>query len=62
MHIDTINCSQKSTRRGVFAPLLLDHIGGLNDHNVKHLQHTNQIPPAVPRQGISYLQAKSYLA
>jgi hypothetical protein len=46
----------------VFAPLLLDHVGGLNDHNVKHLQHTNQIPPAVPRQGISYLQAKSYLA
>jgi hypothetical protein len=60
MYVDTTNGSLGGTRRGVFAPLLLDNVGGLNDHVIKHLQHLNQLPPSVPRQGVSYLQAKSY--
>ena len=62
MHMNTINHSHKIKNKGLFAPLLLDNVNGLSEHTIKHLQHTNQIPPAAPRQGISYLQAKSYLA
>lgn len=51
-----------NTRGGSFSPLLLNHVGMLNDHAIKHLQHMNQVPPSAPRQGMSYMQAKSYLA
>ena len=59
--MNTMNYNHKNSTKGLFSPLLLDNVNGLNEHAIKHLQHTNQIPPAAPRQGISYLQAKSYL-
>lgn len=51
----------KNSNKGVFAPVLVTNIG-LSEHNIKHLQHLNQIPPSAPRQGTNYFQAKNYLA
>ncbi len=48
------------SKKGTFAPVLIDNIG-LGEHSIKHLQHLNQVPPSVPRQGVSYFQAKAYL-
>ena len=47
--------------RGLFTPVFTSNIG-LNERAIKHLQHLNQIPISAPRQGVSYFQAKKYLA
>ncbi len=47
--------------RGLFTPVFTSNVG-LNEHAIKHLQHLNQIPVSAPRQGVSYFQAKKYLA
>ncbi len=47
--------------RGLFSPVFTSNIG-LNERAIKHLQHLNQVPPSAPRQGVSYFQAKNYLA
>lgn len=56
---------QKNTKinsgKGLFTPVFTSNIG-LNEHAIKHLQHLNQVPPSAPRQGVSYFQAKNYLA
>ena len=50
-----------NSRKGLFTPVFTSNIG-LNEHAIKHLQHLNQVPPSAPRQGVSYFQAKNYLA
>jgi len=50
-----------NSRKGLFTPVFTSNID-LNEHAIKHLQHLNQVPPSAPRQGVSYFQAKNYLA
>lgn len=50
------------TGKSLFAPILVNNVGGLNEHTIKHLQHLNQVPPSAPRQGVSYTESKNYLA
>ena len=47
--------------KSLFTPVFTSNLG-LNEHAIKHLQHLNQVPPSAPRQGVTYFQAKNYLA
>ena len=53
--------SKYFTAKARFIPVYLNNVG-LSDHSIRHLQHLNQIPPSVPKQGVHYFQAKQYLA